>query len=597
MKTKRTFLLTICFALCAAFAFAQNSEEAELYISKQVRETDGSFSSETITKKGKAATEFNIDEYVKNNKADNVDLVINLTGGDEERSITLRGSNGPRKSGYYEENDININIDGPAFARVTGNVNRALADINRAGRNFSFAGDNYSFNDNDDAFLGVEEDSDEDEDKEGVVVDITRNSAADKAGLRNNDLILKLNDTKVDKWEDITKFMEKAQKGDKVKVTYRRNGKEATTEAELTNRWATTTYGCDNQKRGYLGVSEFGDIEDEPGVRIAVTKKSAVEKAGLKKGDVILQLDDAEINDFEDIEDFMDAVKPGDKIKIKYKRDGKTETLEATAGEQQSWNWDASGWEGGQIDIETKQGCLGICNNNAKVGSHLGAAIVNMACASPAKLAGLQNGDLIVEINGVPVNNGNDLWQELVKYAPNTTIGLSYVRDGKELLTDATLNACGDAYEAVTMTSVDDWGNARTRKFYTWNMDDEDEEQLRTRQTIAIHRAADSDVPVFDPINHNESGPVVTDRTLEFEDFQIDKTGTNGHLTLTFETAAKATIVRILDLSGRQLFLEELNVFNGNYRQTFDLTEMSQNDVLIHVQQGEKAYFQEVFVD
>ncbi len=601
MKTRRTLLLTTCLALWAAFAFAQGNSEPELYISKKVLEADGSYTSESITKKGKAATEFNIDDYVKNNKGDNVDLEVRLSGGDEERSITLRGSKGPRKSGSMDQE---VEIE-EVIRNVNGNVNRTLNRVNKSVDNWHFDNGNTNFNfnnnwngNNNDAFLGVEEDSDEDEDKAGVVVEITRNSAASKAGLRNNDVLLKLNDTKVDKWNDITKFMRDAKKGDKVKITYSRNGKEMTTEAELTNRWDVNSDCNDNQKRGFLGVSEFGDIEDEPGVRISVTKKSAVEKAGLKKGDIILQLDDAEINDFEDISDFMDYIKPGDKVKIKYKRDGKTETLEATAGEEQSWNWNSSDYEGGSIDIQTKKGCLGISNNNATVGDHRGAAIVNVACNSAAKLAGLQNGDLIVEVNGLPVHNGNDLWRELSKYNPNTTIDLAYVRDGKELYADATLNTCGDDYEEVNMVAVDDSGNARTRRFFTWNMDEDDETQLRTRQTIAIHRAADSDVPVFDPLNHNESGPFVADRSLDLEFFNFEKSEEQpSHLTLQFSTAAQPTIVRILDMSGRQLFLEELNAFDGEYRQTFDLTALSQNTVLVHVQQGSKARFQEVFID
>jgi len=40
----------------------------------------------------------------------------------------------------------------------------------------------------------VEEDSDEDPAQPGLVVEIVRGSAAEKAGLRDNDKILKIND-------------------------------------------------------------------------------------------------------------------------------------------------------------------------------------------------------------------------------------------------------------------------------------------------------------------------------------------------------------------------------------------------------------------
>lgn len=597
MKAKRTLLFT-CFTLSTLFAFAQDNNEPQLYISKKVKEADGTYTSESIIKKGKAAAEFNIDEYVKANKADNTDLEIRLEGGDEERSVTIRGSQGPRNTGAE---DVEVEVE-ELVRNVNGRVNRSVERINKSINTGSWGNGNYSisYDNGNDAFLGVEEDEDEDEDQDGVVVEITNGSAAEKAGLRDNDVLLQLNDSKINRWSDITKFMNNAKKGDKVKVKYLRNGKEMTTEAELTNRRSVdeNNWNGQSRKRGFLGVSEFGDVEDEPGVRVSITKNSGAEKAGLKKGDVILELNGATINDFEDIEDAMDDVKPGDKIKVKYKRDGKESTIEATAGECNSWDWGQVDWENNDINVQTKKGCLGICNNNdATTGDRRGVAISNVTCSSPANLAGLRCGDIIFEINGKRIDNGNDLWNELARYTPQTSIEIAYVRDGKDLLAEATLNTCEDSYEQVTMTKVDESGNASERKFYAWNVNEEEEEELKLRQTITIHSAADSDVPVLNPGNGYENAPFADEHQLELQNIKMVPGNEPGHLVLSFSTEAIPTLINMYDMNGRQLFLEELNAFNGNYRQEFDFKEMAKTNVILRIQQGNKTYHEQFFID
>ena len=79
------------------------------------------------------------------------------------------------------------------------------------------------------------------------------------------------------------------------------------------------------EKQGFLGVSEIEDkTENEEGVSVKITRNSGAAKAGLKEGDVLLQLNNATINTFKDISVFMRTTKPNDKIQVKYMRDGQT---------------------------------------------------------------------------------------------------------------------------------------------------------------------------------------------------------------------------------------------------------------------------------
>ena len=96
MKTKLSFAL-LCCMLCCMSAFAQqNTTEPHVSIIKSMIEPDGSQRQETIEKKGQAALDFNIDQYVADNKGDNVSLDIRSTGGAEDRHVVVTGRNAPR---------------------------------------------------------------------------------------------------------------------------------------------------------------------------------------------------------------------------------------------------------------------------------------------------------------------------------------------------------------------------------------------------------------------------------------------------------------------------------------------------------------------
>lgn len=72
------------------------------------------------------------------------------------------------------------------------------------------------------------------DDSRGVVVsDLVENSAAEKAGLKQGDTLLKINDTHVFNADMLLEALSAFDKGDKVKVTYLRDGKEKTTNVSF----------------------------------------------------------------------------------------------------------------------------------------------------------------------------------------------------------------------------------------------------------------------------------------------------------------------------------------------------------------------------
>lgn len=65
----------------------------------------------------------------------------------------------------------------------------------------------------------------------------------------------------------------------------------------------------------------------------AVTPNSPADKAGLRAGDVIVAVDDERITLATDLADVIRRYKPGDEVRITYRRDGKEHSARVTLGQ------------------------------------------------------------------------------------------------------------------------------------------------------------------------------------------------------------------------------------------------------------------------
>ena len=569
MKTVGT-ILTAVFALlpwCASSLLAQQSttspSEKKVVITKRTVDADGTETTETIVKKGQAAETFDVDQYIKDNQGDNVQLDVRVQGNDDNKAVIIK-----------HKKDHNFN-----WSHDNGSTIVVACDDNRA-------------------FLGVEQDSDEDAGEEGLVVEVVRGAAADKAGLRTNDVILKLNGKSVNQWDELSEIMRNAKPGEKMTVTYSRNGKVSTTDATPTKR---SEVKCDPEacQRGLLGITnqdEGPENEDADGVPIDVTENSAAAKAGLQDGDVLLQLNDTKLEDWEDITDFMSYTKPNEKVRVTYQRNGKTNTAEVTLGEQKKslvvmpdMQW-AKGYNV-EVNVREKEACLGVYTSGFGEGDQRGARVSDFTQESAARDASMSAGDVITSVNGVRVTGHDELWEQIAKYKPGEKVAVQYLRDQQPLQVEATLKACRDNSNKVMLHE----GADKIREFTLWNWEEKDQNQLRERRVITIRRGAEGDASRVETTPQPNIQAI--DRTLSLEGFRAYPNPSQGQVTVEFRSEPVPTIVSLLDVSGRQLFREELNAFNGDYNQQFDLSEYAKGTIIIHVQQNEKVFTEQIIVN
>ena len=198
------------------------------------------------------------------------------------------------------------------------------------------------------AFLGVVT---EEDDKGAKITDVTNNSAAEKAGLKEGDVIIRIDDTKIENHEQLSKAITKHKPEEKVTIVYLRDGKEQKAAVALGKtsfngvytmpKVATTppdmAFDFDQggmsqsyyyPSRGRIGI-KAQDTEDGKGVKVLeVNDESLAEKAGIKEGDIITEFDGKSINSADDLASAAKASKEKSSISVKFTRDGKAQSAE-----------------------------------------------------------------------------------------------------------------------------------------------------------------------------------------------------------------------------------------------------------------------------
>ncbi len=162
---------------------------------------------------------------------------------------------------------------------------------------------------------------------------------------------------------------------------------------------------------------------------VGVLPKSTAETAGFKKGDLIVKVNDYSIFNRERYLGAIGTYPENTEVKIRVKRSDETadlkvelERFDLREPRQSITRPKGSGYLGAYVD-ETKDGL--------KVG--------DIRPASPADVAGLQNGDLILAINERKIGSRDELLQRLYQRKPGAKIRLTIKRDGQELVLEVVL--------------------------------------------------------------------------------------------------------------------------------------------------------------
>jgi len=90
------------------------------------------------------------------------------------------------------------------------------------------------------------------------------------------------------------------------------------------------------EKKAFLGVM-LKEVKSEPGKGVMISKiidKTAAADSDLQAGDIIIEIDGKEVDSIDEVTKAISSHEPGDKIKIKYQREGKNSRTKINLGEK-----------------------------------------------------------------------------------------------------------------------------------------------------------------------------------------------------------------------------------------------------------------------
>lgn len=196
--------------------------------------------------------------------------------------------------------------------------------------------------------------------------------------------------------------------------------------------------------RGWLGVAiqdidenlaeSFG-LEEARGILVSeVQEDSPAEKAGVKQGDVIVELNGVELANVNELRNKIAMIIPNTETELTVIRDGKEKNIDVLIGEQPGDFGQVAKSQVGR-DFFEKFG-LAFQELTPELAEQLGyqgekgVLIGDVEPGGPADSAGLRPGQLVQEINKKRIANIDDL-KSVIKEVPDSKQVLLRVRSGK----------------------------------------------------------------------------------------------------------------------------------------------------------------------
>jgi len=165
--------------------------------------------------------------------------------------------------------------------------------------------------------------------------------------------------------------------------------------------------------------SKFFDVSDASGAVVTqVESDSPAAKAGVKVGDVITELNGQRVSDAGQLQVEVGQKRPETTIKLHVLRDGKGVDIPVTLEAMGSRDKEAN--ESGEEEHGKMRWGIGIGDITPELREQLqaprdihGAVIERVQPGSPADNAGLQRGDVIVQVNRHDVQSASEVHQAL----------------------------------------------------------------------------------------------------------------------------------------------------------------------------------------
>jgi S1-C subfamily serine protease len=429
------------------------------------------------------------------------------------------------------------------------------------------------------AFLGIShEDSDKDE--PGVTVDVIRSTTASSLGLKDGDVILAINDFPIIDWSDITTAINMMAAGDAISIDYERAGRIQKARGIIQSHERTAREQEREQvvEYAFLGVYS-NSISKEKAHKLgfdnpygsyvsSVIPNTAAERAGIEPFDYIYGVDEYRTGEGQPLTYILHKYQAGERAVIHYVRRNRERQVEVRFSSRDEAR--------PQQSDKCEEAFLGVQSSHAYV--ERSGVSIDVIPGSTAESVGMENGDVVIRINGYPIID----WTDIASAIDNMTVGkaieVDWVRHGREMRgSSPILSYC----------------ETKTRQAFA-------------RSNIAIQRSdqsarsagaidlRDVEVRVSDilgdearEMERRYKVKLTLGNDINLKAIQIIPQPDKGSFVLTFVLPGKGqTAVRIYNDVGRNIYIYEAASFSGTFSDEVDLSQNGLGTYYLLVEQN-----------
>jgi Do/DeqQ family serine protease len=147
------------------------------------------------------------------------------------------------------------------------------------------------------------------------ISEVTENSGAKIAGLKEKDIIVRLNDVKISTYADLKGYINSKRPNDIITVTYLRDGVERKANVTLTKNEVTTIQSLGLEIKN-LKSSELKKLKISNGVKVTAISNSELIAYGVKEGYVLSAINNKKIFSVDDVNEIIANKGKGEILRI-----------------------------------------------------------------------------------------------------------------------------------------------------------------------------------------------------------------------------------------------------------------------------------------
>ncbi len=394
--------------------------------------------------------------------------------------------------------------------------------------------------------------------KEGACITyVIEGTAAEKAGLKEGDVIVAIDDLEVKSHGHLSESMAMHKPGDAVEVTYWRDGKKNTVTANLGETEGEEVYkydfdfddgGAANAYVFDMGGAFLGVVPGETvngGLTVEdVVDGSSAEAMGLQDGDIIKSLNDRSITNFDDLVAAVEVTEPEQEVHLAIDRDGKPMDLNGKMGRHDAFAFEMPG-------------------------------VAPLAPVSP--------------IAPLPPMNGADRMSDAARE--------EYERDMEQYARDMEQH----------VRDMQQYGWDREQQDRDVEQQRDDMEQLR-REMAELREELRGNVhrEMRVTIERKELTPEETallrnkgiaglDNKLDLSDLRCFPNPSDGYFRLQFNVPTKGDLnVDVHDSKGERVYHESISDYEGQYERTLNLSSKADGSYFLVITQNGKTFTQKL---